>query len=104
MVHPASIGSTAPVISLPASLQRNEANAPTFSIATKRPVGCRVEMYSRCASVTEIPLLAAIPSIFAKIGGVGNVPGHNALQVMPALAASIAIARVKPIRAVLVVI
>ena len=97
------MGNTAPVISLAASLQRNAANAPTFSIATNRPVGCREEMYSACASITEIPLLAAIPSIFAMIGGVGSVPGHYALQVIPALAVSIAIERVKPIRAVLVV-
>ena len=54
--------------------------------------------------MAEIPWLAAIPSILAMIGGVGTVPGHSALQVMPALAVSIAIERVKPIRAVLVVI
>src|SRR5215207_9877906 len=43
MDQPPSIGSVAPVISCAAGLHRKAAIAPTPSMATNRPVGCRLE-------------------------------------------------------------
>ena len=46
---------------------------------------------------------AAIAAIFCVMAGVGSVPGHSALQVIPLVVVSIATARVMPTMAVLVV-
>ena len=53
--------------------------------------------------IVSLMAIAALPAIRSTIGGVGTVPGHRALQVIPSVATSIAVLFVKPINAVLVV-
>src|SRR5262245_56161576 len=102
-LQPPSIGMAEPVMSAPAGPQSSATRAATRSGATNLPDGWRLARKARSASARDWLVLARSASKRPSMLGVGMVPGQIALQVMLVRAVSSATARVKPMRAVLVV-
>ena len=81
-VQPPSTGRAAPVISRPPGPHRKAISPATLPGSTKRPAGRRPARYCRVASASLTFFSAASLPMRARISGVGNVPGHIALQMM----------------------
>ena len=77
--------------------------APIASASTKRPVGCLPSRNRAAAPARSRPEDAIAARMRSSMFGVSVEPAQIALQVTPLRAVSSATARVRPIRAVLVV-
>ena len=96
-VHAPSMVHAAPLTCLALSLTKNAASYPTSSTELNLPEGCFSSTNFLAAVSFSTLSLLAIMSICFSINGVKTQPGQMALEVIPCLAYSRAVALVNPI-------